>query len=88
MTPNAIAERRALDFPELALYRSRVRSSDLLGGTELEALHFAQIDAALGLPQVVAMLHRQPTFGRTSESLGETQGHLRAYSTLPSEDTI
>jgi hypothetical protein len=72
----------------ISLYLRGESIYDLLGSTELEALHFAQIDAALGLPQVVAMLHRQPTFGRTSESLGETQGHLRAYPTLPSEDTI
>ena len=50
--------------------------------------YIAEIDALLRLPQVVVVLHRQPTLGRAAERFGKPQRHLGTYAARAAQDSM
>ena len=55
---------------------------------ELDLLNSFKVDGLPGVPQVMIVLHRQPTLGRAPESPGTTKRHFGTDSAAPSWDAI
>ena len=50
--------------------------------------HITEIDALLRLPEIVVVLHGQPTLRRTAESFGKSQRHLRTHTARAAQDSM
>src|SRR6185312_940686 len=59
-----------------------------LRGCKVDLGHFSKINAPPGLPQIIAILHGEPTFRRATESFGEPEGHLRADAARACENAV